>query len=229
MTLDLRGKIIGKLTVIRETDKRSQRSIIWECKCQCGNTAFIAARDLTNSAKPRKGCGKCGVNLHPLYSTWSGMKSRCYNKTTPNYKDYGGRGITVCDRWKNSFLDFLSDMGEKPSSDHSLDRINNDGNYEPTNCRWATWSEQSTNQRVRSNPTGIDYVAIYMSTQPLQQLAATYKLTVQTISNIKCLGYSTRATFLVGKFFNLADPLDKKAIKAARLKYRFSNAIYPTL
>ena len=82
----------------------------------------------------------------PEFTAWSNMLDRCYNANKPGYKDYGGRGISVCDRWKHSFNDFLSDMGLRPSSKHSLDRFpNNDGNYEPSNCRWATKPEQQAN------------------------------------------------------------------------------------
>lgn len=81
------------------------------------------------------------------YGIWSGMKSRCYNPRTDNYKHYGGRGIAVCDRWRNSFDCFLADIGPRPSLNHSLDRINNDGNYEPGNVRWASVQEQRSNTR----------------------------------------------------------------------------------
>jgi hypothetical protein len=81
------------------------------------------------------------------------MKRRCHNINYSQYFYYGGRGITVCDRWINSFENFIADMGEKPSSLHSLDRIDNNGNYEPSNCRWATSSEQRINQRCRKGYT----------------------------------------------------------------------------
>lgn len=82
-------------------------------------------------------------NLHHL---WCSIKSRCYSKNSTAYPDYGGRGIKMCERWKNSFAAFLEDMGDRPAG-KSIDRINNDGNYEPSNCRWATQSEQNSNQR----------------------------------------------------------------------------------
>ncbi len=84
----------------------------------------------------------------PEYEVWTGMKKRCYNKNTGQYADYGGRGIIVCDKWRESFLAFLADVGARPSPKHSIDRINNDGNYEPENVHWATDSEQASNKRT---------------------------------------------------------------------------------
>lgn len=84
------------------------------------------------------------------YSSWMSMKRRCYYKKAPNYSRYGARGITVCDRWLNSFENFLEDMGERPEG-KTIDKINNDGNYEPDNCRWATSKEQKNNQNVKIN------------------------------------------------------------------------------
>lgn len=94
---------------------------------------------------------KSGVTNHPLGTTWTNMKQRCFNRKHPAYYIYGGRGIIVCDRWKNSFQNFLEDMGPKPSAGHSIDRFpDKDGNYQPGNCRWATLAEQAANK----NPDG---------------------------------------------------------------------------
>lgn len=101
---------------------------------------------------------------HPLYYTWRSMRSRCNWTNSPRYKDYGGRGIQVCDRWQGleGFMNFVEDMGDKPSSKHSVDRIDNDGNYEPSNCRWATREEQQMNKRVaKDNNTGVTGVGFW--------------------------------------------------------------------
>lgn len=98
---------------------------------------------------------------HPLYKTWRGMKQRTSNPNTWEYKYYGGKGVRICERWLNSFEAFVEDMGEKPSTEYTLDRIDCDGNYEPKNCRWATPYEQSINKRPRgtSLAVGVCYTA----------------------------------------------------------------------
>lgn len=83
-----------------------------------------------------------------LYACWASMRQRCYNKNSTDYKHWGGRGITMCNRWRNSFTAFIEDMGPKPTQYHSLDRIDNEGNYKPSNCRWATDLQQARNTRA---------------------------------------------------------------------------------
>lgn len=99
---------------------------------------------------------------HPLWITWHNMKSRCYDKNRPNYENYGGRGIKVCDNWVFDFEEFLKDMGDRPSDKHSIDRIDNNGNYEPSNCKWSTRVEQNSNKGVYSN-SSTGYVGISRS------------------------------------------------------------------
>lgn len=98
-----------------------------------------------------------GLSKHPLYRMWHAMKNRCYNPNVDRYKNYGARGITVCDRWKHDFSIFLDDMGEKPSPSHSIDRRNNNLGYSPDNCYWATPSQQQSNTR---NSTHVTYLGV---------------------------------------------------------------------
>jgi hypothetical protein len=152
------GDKYGRLTVIKEVEPTipKHRNIL--CSCDCGNQKIITLNNLRTNKITSCGCYRNQQNLirsitHGLsktveYQTWKRMRQRCYNTNYIRYKDWGGRGIKVCDRWLNSFENFLQDMGERPKGT-SLDRINNDGNYEPTNCRWATMVEQRNNQRPR--------------------------------------------------------------------------------
>lgn len=102
-----------------------------------------------------------GMTNKAEYGNWDNMRHRCYNPIRPEYKNYGGKGIIVCDRWRNSFSNFLNDMGPKPSPKHSINRIDSDGNYEPNNCEWALQSSQNINQHMRKDNTsgyrGVDY------------------------------------------------------------------------
>lgn len=136
------------------------RQSLWRAGCECGGEivaplAYFRRGYITSCGCIKKtGSGiKNGATSHgketPEYNTWRCMKSRCFNKNNVNYKNYGGRGITVCYRWLSSFENFLSDMGKKPGEKYSIDRINNDGDYEKDNCHWATQSQQANNKRPR--------------------------------------------------------------------------------
>jgi hypothetical protein len=127
-----------------------------KCICDCGNTGTYYLCNLKSGKTKSCGClynetrvgnYKHGGTGTREYSIWKAMKRRCYNKNVKDYPNYGGRGIIVCDRWLNSFENFISDMGKKPSAEYSIDRIDVNGNYEPSNCRWATPKEQRLNQR----------------------------------------------------------------------------------
>lgn len=151
-----KGDIYGYLSINKEIDNIGKYRYV-ECQCECGNIKNIRFTHLRNGSIKSCGCKKSlmiknSKTTHDKsksseWGIWNGMKQRCSNPNADNYSYYGGRGIKVCDRWFNSFENFLDDIGQRPSMKHSIDRINNDGNYEPSNCRWATKSEQRKNQR----------------------------------------------------------------------------------
>ena len=154
-THDLAGRKFGKWSVVALAGKNALGRVVWTCVCECGNSRKVIGTNLFRGLSKSCGCyQKEAVRRHghstqrsPEYLSWAAMKSRCLNSNRKEYPYYGGRGITVCDRWQESFENFLQDMGKRPSKTHSLDRIDNSGNYDPSNCRWATKSEQIANRR----------------------------------------------------------------------------------
>lgn len=153
---DLTGLRFGRLTVVKRGPNRGQ-AIRWWCRCDCGAGTLVLASGLTRTRDGRKSCGCSRLKHgharngreHPLYGVWQTMIKRCENGRAINYPHYGGRGIRVCERWRHDFAAFLKDVGERPTPQHSLDRINNDGHYEPGNVRWATRREQALNSSPR--------------------------------------------------------------------------------
>ncbi len=148
--MNLTDKIFGKLTAIRPIGRNKHRRIIWLCKCECGGECTPEGTSLTSGNTTSCGCNHTGRYIHgyahhPMYKQFHAMHQRCENPNNSSYHKYGARGIKVCKRWKE-FPNFLSDVGERPEG-KSIDRINNNGDYTPKNCKWSTPKEQSRNGR----------------------------------------------------------------------------------
>lgn len=154
---DLTGRTFGRLTVVAYAGKRNgMRQWLCRCECNCGKDKAYFAVNLLRGKSKSCGCLNAevsgarrrthGMTRTTTYVAWHAMWQRCTDATRKDYSRYGGRGINVCSRWER-FEAFLSDMGERPSPSHSIDRINNSGDYEPGNCRWATIIQQARNKR----------------------------------------------------------------------------------
>lgn len=154
---DLTNKKFGRLSVVGRTTNKG-KCVAWECLCDCGKTKIAITTNLTRGLTKSCGClhsevtskaaSTHGMSKSRIFTIWQNMLARCSNQNRNDYLNYGGRGISVCDWWAASFENFLKDMGNPPSRDHSLDRINVDGNYCAENCRWATSQEQALNKRT---------------------------------------------------------------------------------
>lgn len=180
--IDLTGRQFDRWTVVKYGENRN-RNHLWWCHCQCGTEKLIAGSSLHRGLSRSCGCYwrdlmhevHKGLRKSPTYHSWDNMIGRCYRPSQPDYARYGGRGIVVCDRWKQSFGNFLDDMGEKPTNT-SIDRYpNKNGDYEPGNCRWATVEQQQNN---KENNVRVLYREVEYS---LKELAVILDIPIATL------------------------------------------------
>ena len=200
MKQDRLGQRYGKLTVVDVIRGRGFGTR-WVCSCDCGGQVIASGGNLESGNTQSCGCSRRthGLTGSRIYGAWKGMMSRCYRETTNGWEHYGGRGIVVCDRW-HRFENFFDDMGHPPKG-HSLDRINVNKNYEPDNCRWATYKVQLNNRR------NCVYVTAFGRTQTMTQWAEEFGISGRTLHNrIKRSGIDPELALQQGKH----DPLRVK-------------------
>lgn len=198
--VDITGKTFGRLTVLEKLIKRTAHGLIkWLCICNCPAHSTIEATAYDLKSGHVRSCGclrkentsarfkKHGLEGSPEYEIWLGIKKRCYNVNSNSYARYGGRGITVSSEWKESFETFYRDMGQRPSSKHSIDRIDNDKGYFKENCRWASHTEQANNTRANV------FYEINGETRTIAELASKYSTPYATM-RIRLLNYMKEET-----------------------------------
>lgn len=180
------GKKFGRLTVLEECKERDKHNkIMYKCVCDCGNISIINGSNLRSGNSKSCGCVNHEPNNHNfkhgkihtrLYRIWHGMKNRCYNTSNKDYKNYGARGITVCDEWKDDFMAFYNwSMSNKYNDILTIDRIDNNKGYSPTNCRWVDITEQIRNRRNTL------YVTYQGKTKPLIEWCEILNLNYSTV------------------------------------------------
>ena len=213
--LDLVGQVFGYLTVIKEGEThinpKGKKIYRWLCLCSCGVKKEVIGSKLRRGDTTSCGCYqkeivsknnlKHGLYYTPEYRIWNAMIQRCLNPNNKRYADYGGRGITVCDEWINSFEAFYNYIGKRPSSEYSIDRTDNNKGYKPGNVRWATTTVQKINQRI-SNKNTSGYRGVHWS-KKRQKWVAQIKISNKNI--------------YLGRFNNIEDAINAR--KLAEEKY----------
>lgn len=192
--IELTGRVFGLLSVISQAQRLTAKVPLWNCICACGSETVVAGKHLRSGAIKSCGCllkqraaalnKTHGLTKSAEYKIWCGIKRRCYNVNEKCYPRYGGRGIKMSEDWRNSFAAFIADIGNRPSPLHSIDRINNNGNYEHGNCHWVSNEMQAKNRR--SNV----HLSCLGKSMTLSEWARLYKINPTTISTRLKLGWS---------------------------------------
>lgn len=201
------GKKFGMLTILEETNKRTKNggNIIYKCKCDCGNITYVASNNLTKGNHKTVSCGcynkliktKHNLSGTRIYDCYVNIKQRCYNKKCKSYKDYGARGIKMCQEWKDKekgFINFYKWAIENGYKENlTIDRINNNGNYEPSNCRWVLMKEQMNNTR-RSH-----YIIYNGEIKTIAEWSRILNINYSTLYNniIHCKNYDSFSKYIV--------------------------------
>lgn len=195
-SVSLINQQFGRWLVLAPTDERTLNGEVrWQCICDCGTRRVVSGKILKNGESKSCGCfsaeesrkrfTKHGMYNKPEYGVWEAMLARCANSKNASYKDYGARGIFVCESWKK-FDNFIADMGQRPTSYHTIERVNNDGPYSPANCRWATRKEQQNN--IRSNR----YLTVDGVCKTVSEWSATTAVSAAVIHNRLYRGWSEK-------------------------------------
>ncbi|MHB1098433.1 MAG: hypothetical protein ACYCZR_02645 [Burkholderiales bacterium] len=208
--IDITGQRFGRLLVLEKMPPRKGGGSDWLCQCDCGKTRVVIGSNLRKGHTTSCGCAatewasKMGANPTFIekrakstekhgnkkrsgatveYKTWLGMKRRCYDIRYKDYPNWGGRGIQVCDKWRESFEQFLADMGARPPGKYSIDRINPDGNYAPENCRWATIQEQGAENKRNLKAIEIDGIEFASLKAACKHFNQGYTMVVERIKS----------------------------------------------
>lgn len=168
--IDITGQRFGRLVVLGPVERNKHKQVIWRCQCDCGAETVVAGYHLRYGDTVSCGCARTdatrdtktthGLGGDRLYSVWSNIKSRCYNTSARDFQHYGGRGISMCDEWRDdvrAFYDYVTALPRYNEPGMTLDRIDNDSHYEPGNVRWATRREQNFNRRDRESSAMIEF------------------------------------------------------------------------
>lgn len=206
--VDLTGQRFGRLRILGESGRADNGAKVWRCICDCGKEHFATTGNLLSGSTQSCGCfhKECvarinyihGKSNHRLHGIWRGMKKRCYDTNSPDYRKYGGRGIVLCEEWKNDFMPFYEwaiRHGYRP--DLSIDRIDVDGNYEPNNCRWADDKIQGNNKR---NNHYVTYNGKTLTITEWSELCGIHRKTIT--DRLDRLGWSVERALTIGEKLN---------------------------